>query len=112
RCVDVEEVSLRARRANVARDRLGERQRDLAVQMDADDPHPAPAERPRRRSTEPARRAEHDPPLARERPPTVIGHDRGTITDPAPATDGGRGRVFGATRAPPRGPRNEAAATQ
>src|SRR6185369_13294775 len=72
--VDVEEVGGRTGRLDVGGDGLGERQRRLAVEVDANDPHAVPPERARRRGTKAARCAENDPPLALERAPCV--HER------------------------------------
>src|SRR4029450_917534 len=67
--VDVPEVGLGARGAYVVRDRLGQRQRGLGIQVPPDDAHPAATQLARRGRPEAARRPEHHAPLPLERPP-------------------------------------------
>src|SRR5207249_1300765 len=79
--VDVQELRRRARRADVRRDRLGQRQGDLAVEVHADDAHAAAAEPASPGGAEAARGAQDEPPFAREWSPVrVVGHVPRTIT--------------------------------
>ena len=75
--VDVPEVGLGAGGTDVVRHGLRQRQRGLAIEVDADDAHAAPAELARRRRPEAARRAQHDAPLPLERPP--VRHRRAGV---------------------------------